>query len=259
MNTNLKTINHTLNAVVSAAILAAFHPMAVHSQVMTAEQQQALTPDAVLSDLMDGNKRFAAGEVTLHKNVRDEISAAAAGQHPQAIILSCVDSRVPVEVVFDQNIGDVFVARVAGNVENVDILGSMEFATKAAGAKLVMVLGHEACGAVKGACDGVEMGNLTALLTRIQPAIDAVSKDAEGDRTSKNTEFVDRVIRQNVVQTVKDIRASSPILAELEKEGTIKIVGAHYDLDTGEVTLLETGGAWKLSQNYGCSRSLTVE
>ncbi len=212
----------------------------LHASVLTQEAQKALTPDQVLEDLMQGNKRFVAGELKLHQAVKDEVAATATGQFPQAIILSCVDSRVPVEVVFDQNIGDVFVARVAGNVENVDILGSMEFATKVAGAKLVMVLGHEACGAVKGACDHVKMGNLTELLAKITPAVDAVASEfPEDQRTSANKEFVEKVVAANVDLTVKDIREASPVLAELEKGGQIKIVGALYDLDTGEVTLKE--------------------
>lgn len=210
------------------------------AEVLTKEAQAALTPDKVLADLMAGNKRFVKGEVNLANTIREEVEATASGQYPQAIILSCVDSRVPVELVFDQNIGDIFVARVAGNVENVDILGSMEFATKAAGAKLVMVLGHEACGAVKGACDHVKMGNLTELLAKITPAVEAVAKDfPEDQRNSGNKEFVAKVVEKNVQMTVEDIRKSSEVLAELEKAGTIKIVGANYDLDTGKVTLVK--------------------
>jgi carbonic anhydrase len=145
-----------------------------------------------------------------------------------------------VENVFDQGIGDIFVGRVAGNVENVDLLGSFEFATKLAGAKLVMVLGHEACGAVKGACDGAEMGNLTALLAKIQPAVDAVKGDfPEAEQNSKNAAFVEKAVEQNVRMTVADIRKDSPILAEMEKAGEIKIVGAVYSLHTGAVTLLD--------------------
>jgi len=171
-------------------------------------------------------------------NVLPRIEAATAGQFPKAYILSCVDSRVPVEQVFDQGIGDIFVGRVAGNVEGVDQLGSMEFASKVAGVKLVMVLGHEACGAVKGACDGVELGNLTELLDEIEPAVEAVDGH-DDDRSSKNKEFVDAVIEKNVHLTVADLRERSPVLAELEKDGAIKIVGAVYSLHTGKVTLLE--------------------
>lgn len=205
---------------------------------VSAEQQKAMTPDQVLTDLMAGNKRYVAGELT-HLDIKANIEATAKGQNPSAVILSCLDSRVPVESVFDQGIGDIFVGRVAGNVENVDLLGSFEFATKLAGSKLIMVLGHEACGAVKGACDHAEMGNLTALLEKIQPAVKAVEGDfPEDQRNSKNIEFVNKVVAKNVELTVADIRKDSPILAEMEKNGEIKIVGAVYSLQTGEVTLL---------------------
>lgn len=220
----------------AASLLTAKHHKDV---VLTQEAQADLTPEAVLENLMEGNARYVAGELTNQKHLGRQIEATASGQFPQAIILSCVDSRVPVEQVFDQRVGDIFVARVAGNVENVDILGSMEFATAAAGARLVMVLGHEACGAVKGACDHVQLGNLTALLEKITPAVVAVQDEyPPEERTSKNAEFVAAVIEKNVHLTVDDIRRNSPILAGLEADGTIEIVGAHYALDTGEVTLL---------------------
>ena len=204
----------------------------------TADAQAALTPDGVLGDLMDGNKRFVAAELR-DANVRNRIRATSSGQYPKAYILSCVDSRVPVEQVFDQGIGDIFVGRVAGNVESVDQLGSMEFATAAAGVKLVMVLGHEACGAVKGACDHVELGNLTALLGEISPSVDAVKGFDKADRSSKNKAFVAAVVEENVRQTVADLRTRSEVLAKLEREGKIKIVGGLYSLHTGEVTLLD--------------------
>jgi carbonic anhydrase len=206
---------------------------------VSAEQQKAMTPDQVLADLMAGNKRFVAGELT-DLDIKANIAATAGGQNPSAVILSCLDSRVPVESVFDQGIGDIFVGRVAGNVENVDLLGSFEFATKIAGSKLIMVLGHEACGAVKGACDHAKMGNLTALLEKIQPAVKAVEGDfPEDQRNSKNAAFVEKVVEKNVQLTVADIRKDSPVLAEMEKNGEIKIVGAVYSLKTGEVTLLD--------------------
>jgi carbonic anhydrase len=189
---------------------------------------------------MEGNERYVDGELTNQKHLTKQIEATATGQFPQAIILSCVDSRVPVEQVFDQRIGDVFVARVAGNMENVDILGSMEFATAAAGSKLVMVLGHQACGAIKGATDHVQLGNLTALLAKLQPAVVDVQDDfAEDKRNSKNAEFVDAVVHANVKRTVEDIRRDSPVLAGLEEDGAIRIVGAYYSLDTGKVTLVD--------------------
>ncbi len=203
----------------------------------TSEEQAALSPDAVLADLLAGNARYVEGKLT-ERDITKEVKASAGGQFPKAVILSCLDSRVPVELVFDQGIGDVFVGRVAGNIENEDQLGSMEFATKAAGAKLVLVLGHEACGAVMGACDGVEMGNLTALLSKIKPAIEQ-TKGFEGERNSKNDAFVAKVIEENVRQTVADIRSRSEVLAELETQGAIKIVGAIYSLKDGSVTLLK--------------------
>ncbi len=203
-----------------------------------AEQQGKMTPDGVLTDLMAGNERFAKGQLT-SQDVPARIKAGTAGQFPKAYILSCVDSRVPVEQVFDQGLGDIFVGRVAGNVESVPQLGSIEFATKVAGVKLVMVLGHEACGAVKGACAGVELGNLTGLLDEIEPAIEAVEGFEKGDRTVENSDFVDAVIEKNVRMTVADLRKRSAVLTELEKEGAIKIVGAVYSLHTGKVTILK--------------------
>ncbi|MEM7144500.1 MAG: carbonic anhydrase family protein [Verrucomicrobiota bacterium] len=205
---------------------------------ITANEQAAFTPDEVLERLMDGNERYVAGEVT-DLNIKKRIKVAATGQYPKAVILSCLDSRVPVELVFDVGIGDIFVGRVAGNIENEDQLGSMEFATKAAGACLVMVLGHESCGAVKGACDDVQMGNLTALLSKIKPAVDAVPTDDGSERSSKNSAFVAKVVEENVRQTVEDIRERSDVLAEMEKNGEIKIVGAIYSLQDGSVTLLK--------------------
>jgi carbonic anhydrase len=231
---------NTMKSTITAILLASL-PLAAETKQtpLTADQQKALTPEKVLADLMAGNKRYVAGKLT-DPNIKANIAASAEGQFPSAVILSCLDSRVPVESVFDQGIGDIFVGRVAGNVENEDLLGSFEFATKAAGAKLVMVLGHEACGAVKGACDHVEMGNLTALLEKIKPAAEAVAKDfPEDQRNSKNAEFVNKVIEQNVRMTIADIRKDSPILAEMEKAGEIRIVGAIYSLKNGEVTLLD--------------------
>ncbi|MDF1860057.1 MAG: carbonic anhydrase family protein [Verrucomicrobiales bacterium] len=223
------------SAILSFAALAVLSLPAFGDDLpITAEQQKALTPDAVHTNLMEGNERYVAGE----QSVRG-IKAAAGGQFPQAVILSCLDSRVPVEDVFDQGIGDIFVGRVAGNVENVDQLGSMEFAAGAAGVKLVMVLGHEACGAVKGACDNVELGNLTRLLEKIKPAINSVEGYEESERNSRNTEFVNKVIEANVRQTVADIRKRSEVLAGMEKEGKIKIAGATCSLQDGSVTLLD--------------------
>ncbi len=206
-------------------------------RVLTAEEQRSLTPDDVLRSLKEGNKRFANGNLTLRdhsKQIRDAVS----GQFPKAIILSCIDSRVPVEDVFDKGIGDLFVARVAGNIVNEDILGSMEFSCKVSGAKIVLVIGHEYCGAVKGAIDKVSLGNLTGLLKKITPAVEAC-QHYTGTKTSKDAEFVDLVIRENVKLTVINIRRQSPILKEMEEAGEIRIVGAYYDMDNGEVTFFE--------------------
>lgn len=200
-----------------------------------ADVQSKLTPDSVLEDLMEGNKKFVAGEV-VEANIKPRRVAATKGQFPKAYVLSCIDSRVPVEQVFAQGIGDLFVGRVAGNVEDVNQLGSIEYAAAVGNVKVVLVLGHEACGAVKGACDHVKLGNITALLAEIEPAVESV-KGHEDDRTSKNKEFVAEVVEANVAQTVADIRANSEVLAGLEKEGKIKIVGGVYSLHTGEVTL----------------------
>lgn len=207
------------------------------NRVLTQEEQAQLTPDQVLTLLKEGNQRFVAGSLTARdhsKQVRD----AALGQYPKAVILSCLDSRIPVEDVFDRGIGDIFVARVAGNFENTDILGSMEFACKVSGSKVVFVLGHESCGAIRGAIDGVELGNITAMLANIKPAVEHF-KDYEGDQTSQNPEFVKMVTKQNVLATIDRIRTNSPILKEMELQGDIKIVGGIYNMDTGEVTLLE--------------------
>lgn len=202
-------------------------------RVLTQSEQQALTPQEVLDLLYTGNRRFVQGDVT-RRDHRAQIRAAVEGQWPKAVVLSCLDSRVPVEDVFDCGIGDLFVARVAGNFVNVDILGSMEFACRVAGARLVFVLGHEHCGAVKGAIGRVELGNLTAVLRAIAPAVDEVA-DVEGERTVANPRFVHQVAEQNVRRTLRRIRAESAILRDLEAAGEIRIVGGMYDMDTGEV------------------------
>ncbi|MGB6221117.1 carbonic anhydrase family protein [Haloferula sp.] len=230
-------MKHPLNGILASAFLLSGSLYAADLPP-TAEEQKALTPKAVLDQLMAGNARYAEGKLA-NPNIEKRLKATSTGQFPKAYILSCVDSRVPVEMVFDQGIGDVFVGRVAGNIESVEQLGSVEFATKAAGAKLVMVLGHEACGAVKGACDHVKMGNLTALLAEIEPAVNAVEGFEEDQENSKNPEFVAAVIEKNVRMTVADLRKRSEVLSELEKNGDIMIVGGVYDLDDGKVTLLD--------------------
>jgi carbonic anhydrase len=204
--------------------------------VLTKEEQDALTPDMVIQSLKEGNQRFMRNDLTARDHsaqVRESVKA----QYPKAIVLSCVDSRVPVEDVFDRGIGDIFVARVAGNFANEDILGSMEFACKVAGSKLVLVMGHEHCGAVKSAIDDVKLGNITSMLAKIRPAVEKV--EYEGERNSKNQEFVHLVSESNVRNTLAKIRSESPILKEMEDQGELKIMGALYDMDNGKVTFLE--------------------
>jgi len=205
--------------------------------VLTQEEQANLTPARVMELLKEGNKRFVNGEVTL-RNHKEQIRRAAANQFPKAIVLSCVDSRVPVEDVFDRGIGDMFVARVAGNFVNTDILGSMEFACKVSGAKLILVLGHEYCGAVKGAIDAVELGNITAMLEKIKPAVNSFL-DYEREKASSNAEFVHMVAEKNVQLNIARIRQESPILQAMEAAGEIKIVGAMYNMETGQVNFME--------------------
>lgn len=208
----------------------------VVEDVLSKEEQDALTPDMVIQSLKEGNDRFMRNDLTARDHsaqVRQSVKA----QYPKAIVLSCVDSRVPVEDVFDRGIGDIFVARVAGNFVNEDILGSMEFACKVSGSKLVLVMGHEHCGAVKSAIDDVKLGNITPMLAKIKPAVENV--DYQGDRTSKNQEFVHMVSESNVRNTIEKIRMNSPILKEMEDNGEIKIKGALYDMDNGKVSILD--------------------
>jgi len=202
------------------------------SESLSKEQRDSMTPAQVIDELKKGNERFRTGKMAA-RNYLAEKRSSAAGQYPAAVVLGCVDSRVPAEIVFDTGIGDTFNARVAGNVVNDDMLGSMEFACAAAGAKAILVLGHTACGAVKGAIDDVVLGNLTGLLARIKPAIPATKFD--GEKSSKNASYVDAVARTNVTLGLAEIRRRSPILADLEKKGNIKITGAMYDLATGVV------------------------
>lgn len=196
--------------------------------------QEAVTPRLVLERFQAGNHRFATGKALPRDHAR-QVKATAAGQYPLASVVSCIDSRVPAEIVFDQGIGDLFNARVAGNIVNEDILGSLEFASKVAGSKLIVVLGHTDCGAIKGACDDVNLGNLTGLIGKIKPAVDAIPSDGS-NRTSANYAFVEKVAELNVKMTVEDIRAKSPVLKEMESRGEIMIAGATYDVSTGKVT-----------------------
>jgi len=205
--------------------------------VLTEDEQKRLTPDVIIESLKAGNKRFVNGSLTLRDHSA-QVRHAVLGQYPKAVVLACIDSRVTVEDIFDKGIGDLFIAKVAGNVVNEDILGSMEYACKVAGAKVVIVLGHEYCGAVKSAIDEVKIGNITNLLARMKPAIDSVSPDSK-NRTSKNKEFVHSVCLENVHLAIVTIREKSLLLNEMELAGQIKIVGADYDMETGIVTFLE--------------------
>ena len=201
----------------------------------TSETQSAMTPDTALQALKDGNQRFV-NKQGAERDLMTQVSQTASGQYPFATILGCIDSRVSAELVFDQGVGDIFSARVAGNFVNEDILGSMEFACKLAGTKLVLVLGHTACGAVKGACDHARLGNLTALINKIEPAVDAVAEPQdESQRNSGNIDFVNAVAKKNVEMTISDIREKSEVLADMEKAGEIKIIGGMYDIATGVV------------------------
>jgi carbonic anhydrase len=205
----------------------------------TAESQSQMTPEKALELLKEGNQRFLRG-TPRERKLNQQVIETAYGQYPFASIIGCIDSRVPTSLIFDQGIGSLFSARVAGNIVNDDILGSLEFACKLAGAKLVLVLGHTSCGAVKGACDQAELGNLTALLSKINPAVLAVTEpENPEERTSKNAAFVDAVALENVRLTVQNVRTYSNVLRSMEKEGAIKIIGAMYDVTTGEVKFLD--------------------
>ncbi|MCB0610647.1 MAG: carbonic anhydrase [Lewinella sp.] len=200
--------------------------------------QSKVTPAIALEWLKEGNRRFLENR-RMERDLHVQVAETAAGQYPFAVILSCIDSRIPTETIFDKGIGDIFNIRIAGNFVNKDILGSMEFACKIAGSKLVVVMGHTACGAVKGACDQAELGNLTQMLGKIAPAVDAVHTPHGADRSSQNAEFVNEVARKNVELAIGKIKAQSPLLAEQHQNGEIDIVGAMYDVHTGEVTFLD--------------------
>lgn len=200
---------------------------------LTKEMQTAITPSMALELLTEGNKRFVSN-LKVNRNLLQQANETSDGQHPFAVILSCIDSRTSAELIFDQGLGDIFSVRIAGNIINEDILGSMEFACKVAGSKIIVVLGHTKCGAIKGACDHLEMGNLTALLTKIRPAIDD-EKTITDNRNSNNSEFVEKVASINVKRTVKIIMEQSPILKEMIESGAIGIVGGNHNITTGAV------------------------
>jgi carbonic anhydrase len=203
-------------------------------KTLTKEMQENLTPKDAHDLLVEGNKRFLAN-LKHQRDLKQQVLDTSAGQYPFAVILSCIDSRVPVELVFDQGIGDVFSVRVAGNIINDDILGSMEYGCKVAGSKIVVVLGHTNCGAVTAACDKIELGNVTHLLKKIEPAVDQYIKSKD-DVTTDN---IERVAKLNVFNSIKEIRAKSPILVEMEKKNEIEIIGAKYDVKTGKVDFFE--------------------
>ena len=206
-------------------------------KTLTKEMQDNITPKMALEILKEGNKRFV-NNLKANRNLLQQANETSEGQHPFAIILSCIDSRTSAELIFDQGLGDVFSVRIAGNIINEDILGSMEFATKIAGSKIIVVLGHTKCGAVKGACDHAEMGNLTALLSKIQPAVYDEKTEAE-NRNSSNANFVEKVAIINVKRTVQAICERSLILKEMIEKGEIGIIGGTHDISTGEVTFFE--------------------
>ncbi len=205
-------------------------------KAQTKESQSALSQEKILEILKEGNKRFVNNQ-SLNRYLQQQVEETSQGQFPFATVLGCIDSRVPIETVFDQGIGDLFSIRIAGNFVNDDILGSMEFACKLAGSKVILVLGHTSCGAVKGACDNAELGLLTGLLNKIKPAVNAVKiPDQESLRNSKNIDFVNEVAVMNVTLTIDEIRKRSKVLAEMESDGEILLVGAMYDIASGKVT-----------------------
>lgn len=230
--TTLRLILGTPFALAGASLGAA---AAAQAAALTKEERDKLTPDQVIELLKRGNERFRTGKMQAHDYLAQK-RATATGQYPAAAVLSCIDSRAPAEIILDAAIGDTFNARVAGNIANDDLIGSLEFACAAAGAKVVLLMGHTACGAVKGAIDNVELGHLTALLEKIKPAIPATT--FAGERTSKNPAFVDAVAATNVRRTADDIRARSTVLAGLEKDGKIRIVPSMYHLVGGRVEFL---------------------
>ena len=211
--------------------------IAQHEHAFTKENQEAITPQQALERLKAGNERFMSGNMK-DRDLMAQVSQTASGQYPYAVVLGCIDSRVPPELVFDQGIGDIFAPRIAGNFINTDILGSMEFATKVAGSKLIVVLGHSSCGAIKGACDHVELGNLTHALSNLMPAVYGV-EEVIGERNSKNSQYVADVTHLNVKLTVQNILDRSPVMKELVDQGNLMVVGAMHDVETGRVTFME--------------------
>lgn len=206
-------------------------------KALTKETQSQISPTNAVERLLEGNKRFVTKK-SADRNLLEQVQDTATGQYPFATVVSCIDSRIPTEIIFDQGIGDIFNARVAGNFVNVDILGSLEFACKLAGSKLIMILGHTSCGAVKGACDNAKLGNLTRMLEKITPAVNAIETKPGEARDSSNIEFVNKVAVENVKRTIDDIKAQSSVLNDMLNAGEIEIVGGMYDVKSGEVSLI---------------------
>ena len=227
---NLLTISSA--AVAVGLVAGSLDGRLAYAAALTRAQRDKMTPDEIIAEMKRGNERFRRGEKTT-QNFLAQQRASAKEQHPAAVLLSCIDSRAPAEMILNLGIGDIFNARVAGNIANEDILGSMEFACKAAGAKVVLVMGHTACGAIKGAIDNVELGNLTGLLAKIRPAVQETT--FAGERSTKNLAYVDAVARKNVELTLADIRKRSAVLRDLESQRAVKVVGAMYNLETAVV------------------------
>jgi len=207
------------------------------TEALTKEKQQNLTTDEIVNQFQQGNDRFLK-KLSIYPNYLEQVKQTATqGQFPKAVILSCIDSRAPVEAIFDKTIGDLFTSRVAGNYADSGVIGGIEFACMVSGAKVIFVMGHTDCGAIKGACDNVELGNLTYVVEKIRPAVDSV-KGFENERNSKNKKFVEEVTRMNVVLTMEKLRSQSSIITDLEKQGKVKIIGAIYHLDDGKVDFL---------------------
>jgi carbonic anhydrase len=216
----------------AAAVVTGLLGGVAHGDELTREQRDRMTPDEILAEMKEGNEHFRKGQEPRRDYLAEQKSFAKA-QYPVAVLLSCIDSRAPAEVIMDLGLGNVFNCRLAGNVVNEDVLGSMEFACKVAGAKVVLVMGHTSCGAIKGAIDNVELGNLTHLLAKIRPAVKATPFD--GERSSKNPAFVDAVARKNVELAMAQVLEKSPVLRELEDKRAIHVAGAMYDLETATV------------------------
>lgn len=226
-----------LTSMLSLSTLSIAQNTKPHTAVMTATTQAEMTPQQVLQRLKDGNQRFTEGKMK-NRDLLIQTNTTASAQHPVAVVLSCLDSRTAPDIIFDQGIGDIFVARIAGNIQNDDILGSMEFSTQLMGAKLIVVVGHTRCGAIRGSCENAKLGHLTALLQKIQPAVQQASKEAK-TKDCSNAAFIDQIAKDNVLLVMKQIRARSPILDKLIKEGKIGIVGGMQDITTGVVTFFD--------------------